>query len=79
VLYEGEPKAIPYSHLEPIRLAAEVWAHMDVKVGEVLVWLTSLGWMVGTMMIFGTFLHGATLCLFNGSHFQRGLGEFVQA
>jgi acyl-coenzyme A synthetase/AMP-(fatty) acid ligase len=52
---------------------------MDVKVGDVFVWPTSLGWMVGTMMIFGTFLNGATLGLFNGSPLQRGFGEFVQA
>lgn len=74
----GEPKAVPYSHLAPIRLGAEGWAHNDVRVGDVFIWPTNLGWMVGPMLVYATFLTGGTLGLFNGSPLGRGFGEFVQ-
>ncbi|KAH7446660.1 hypothetical protein KP509_01G067300 [Ceratopteris richardii] len=74
----GEPKAIPYSHLQPIRLVEDAWAHLDVKAGDVMIFPTNLGWMVGPLLVYSCFLTGATLGLYNGSPLDRGFGEFVQ-
>ncbi|MCO5560218.1 hypothetical protein L7F22_013829 [Adiantum nelumboides] len=74
----GEPKAVPYSHVQPIRLGAEAWAHLDVRAGDVFIWPTNLGWLVGPMLLYACLLTGATLGIFNGSPLDRGFGEFVQ-
>ena len=39
----GEPKAIPWSHVAPIRCAIDAWAHQDVRRGDVVAWPTNLG------------------------------------
>ncbi|XP_030507392.2 probable CoA ligase CCL12 [Cannabis sativa] len=74
----GEPKAIPWTQLSPIRCAAESWAHMDMQVGDVFCWPTNLGWVMGPILIFSSFLSGATLALYHGSPLGYGFGKFVQ-
>lgn len=43
----GEPKAIPWSHVTPIKCASDAFFHQDVRRGDVLAWPTNLGWMMG--------------------------------
>ncbi|KAF3444409.1 hypothetical protein FNV43_RR14101 [Rhamnella rubrinervis] len=74
----GEPKAIPWTQLSPIRCAAESWAHTDLKAGEVYCWPTNLGWVMGPSILYGCFLTGATLALYHGSPLGHGFGKFVQ-
>ncbi|KAF3782449.1 putative acyl-activating enzyme 18 [Nymphaea thermarum] len=74
----GDPKAIPWTQLSPIRCAADSWAHIDTKVGDVACWPTNLGWVMGPIMLFSCFLSGATLALYNGSPLGHGFGKFVQ-
>ncbi|XP_059429512.1 probable CoA ligase CCL12 isoform X1 [Corylus avellana] len=74
----GEPKAIPWTQLSPIRGAADSWAHIDVQAGDVFCWPTNLGWVMGPASIYSCFLSGATLALYHGSPLGRGFGKFVQ-
>ena len=74
----GDPKAVPWTQLSPIQTTADLWAHFDARVGDVVCWPTSLGWMVGPVLVFGCFLSGATLALYHGSPLGRGFGKFVQ-
>lgn len=74
----GEPKAIPWTHHTPLRCAADSWAHLDVRRGDVICWPTNLGWIVGPMILYSALLNGATLALYNGSPLGRGFGKFVQ-
>ncbi|KAL7203019.1 hypothetical protein ACSBR1_034465 [Camellia fascicularis] len=74
----GDPKAIPWTQLSPIRCAADSWAHVDVQSGDVLCWPTNLGWVMGPILLYSCFLTGATLALYNGSPLGRGFGKFVQ-
>ncbi|KAK9674342.1 hypothetical protein RND81_12G226600 [Saponaria officinalis] len=74
----GEPKAIPWTQLSPIRAAADSWAHMDVQAGDVMCWPTNLGWVVGPIVLYGCFLTGATLALYHGSPLGRDFGKFIQ-
>ncbi|KAL4611976.1 hypothetical protein ACB092_08G164700 [Castanea dentata] len=74
----GEPKAIPWTQLSPIRCAADSWAHIDVQVGDVFCWPTNLGWVMGPILLYSCFLSGATLALYHGSPLGHGFGKFVQ-
>ncbi|KAA0040067.1 putative acyl-activating enzyme 18, peroxisomal [Cucumis melo var. makuwa] len=74
----GEPKAIPWTQLSPIRCAADSWAHMDVQAGDVFCWPTNLGWAMGPVSVYSSLLVGATLALYHGSPLGHGFGKFVQ-
>ncbi|XP_016187744.1 probable acyl-activating enzyme 18, peroxisomal isoform X1 [Arachis ipaensis] len=74
----GEPKAIPWTHLSPIRSAADGWACIDIQAGDVYCWPTNLGWVMGPTLLYSCFLTGTTLALYHGSPLGRGFGKFVQ-
>ncbi|GLU19570.1 hypothetical protein SLE2022_358150 [Rubroshorea leprosula] len=74
----GDPKAIPWTQLSPIRSASDGWAHIDIGVGDVYCWPTNLGWVMGPILLFSAFLSGATLALYHGSPLGRSFGKFVQ-
>lgn len=74
----GDPKAIGWTHLSPIRCSQDGWAHVDIQEGDVYCWPTNLGWVMGPILLYSTFLCGATLALFHGSPLSRGFGKFVQ-
>ncbi|QCD84441.1 acetyl-CoA synthetase [Vigna unguiculata] len=74
----GDPKAIPWTQLSPIRSAADGWAFVDIQPGDVYCWPTNLGWVMGPTLIYSCFLSGATLALYHGSPLGHGFGKFVQ-
>ncbi|CAN6297380.1 unnamed protein product [Urochloa humidicola] len=74
----GEPKAIPWTQLAPIRCAADTWAHLDVRPQDIGCWPTNLGWVMGPIILYSCFLNGATLALYHGSPLGRGFCKFVQ-
>ncbi|KAL2486073.1 putative acyl-activating enzyme 18 [Abeliophyllum distichum] len=74
----GDPKAIPWTHLSPIRCAADGWIHTDLQAGDIFCWPTNLGWVVGPILLYSCFLTGATLALYHGSPLGRGFGRFIQ-
>eukprot|EP00850_Spirogloea_muscicola_P021239 SM000241S08528 [mRNA] locus=s241:108591:114170:- [translate_table: standard] len=74
----GAPKAIPWTHLTPLKAAADAWAHHDLKAGDVVAWPTSLGWMMGPWLIVAVLYNGATIALYNGSPVTRGFAKFVR-
>ncbi|KAI8464379.1 MAG: hypothetical protein J3K34DRAFT_388561 [Monoraphidium minutum] len=75
----GEPKAIPWSHVTPLRCAADGWAHQDVRPGSVVAWPTNLGWMMGPWLVYASLLNGGTMALYQGAPLGRDFGEFVEA
>ncbi|CAL5214128.1 unnamed protein product [Lathyrus oleraceus] len=74
----GDPKAIPWTQLSPIRCAADGWAFVDTQPGDVYCWPTNLGWVMGPTLMYSCFLSGATLALYHGSPLGHGFGKFVQ-
>ncbi|GAB4856125.1 Probable CoA ligase ccl12 [Ancistrocladus abbreviatus] len=74
----GDPKAIPWTQVSPIRSVADSWAHMDIQLGDIFCWPTNLGWVMGPVVLYSCFLTGATLALYHGSPLVRGFGKFVQ-
>ncbi|KAK3133234.1 hypothetical protein QOZ80_6AG0534070 [Eleusine coracana subsp. coracana] len=74
----GEPKAIPWSHISPLKSAADGWCHMDIRKGDVVAWPTNLGWMMGPWLVYASLLNGASMALYNGSPNSSGFAKFVQ-
>lgn len=74
----GEPKAIPWTHLTPLKAAADAWAHHDIRAGDVVSWPTNLGWMMGPWLIYAAFFNNACIALYNGSPLGHGFVKFVQ-
>ncbi|HCP48136.1 MAG TPA: AMP-dependent synthetase [Deltaproteobacteria bacterium] len=74
----GEPKAIPWTHITPIKAAADGWAHHDIRPGDVVAWPTNLGWMMGPWLIYAALLNDAAIALFQGAPTGVAFARFVQ-
>jgi acetyl-CoA synthetase len=74
----GKPKAIPWTHITPIKAAGDAWAHHDVQPQEMIVWPTNLGWMMGPWLIYAGLLNGAAIGLFEGSPLGLEFGQFIE-
>jgi acetyl-CoA synthetase len=74
----GEPKAISWTQTTPIKCAADAHFHQNIQRGEVLVWPTNLGWMMGPWLIFASLLNKATMGLYYGAPASPEFCRFVQ-
>jgi acetyl-CoA synthetase len=74
----GDPKAIPWMHTTPIKCAADGLFHQDIRPGDVVVWPTNLGWMMGPWLIFASLIHRATIGLFEDVTQAAEFGSFVE-
>ena len=73
-----EPKAIPWTHLTPIKCASDAYYHHDVHPDDVVTWTTSMGWMMGPWAIFAALINQGTLALYTGLAAGASYGHFVQ-
>ena len=74
----GDPKAIPWTHLSPIKAAMDGHYHQDIHPGDVVAWPTNLGWMMGPWLIFASLINGAAIALYDGAPMESGFGRFVE-
>ena len=74
----GEPKAIPWTQTTPLKCAADAHFHQDIHPGDVLVWPTNIGWMMGPWLIFASLLNKAAMGLYYGAPTGRDFARFVQ-
>ena len=63
----GEPKAIPWNHLTPIKSAMDGHYHQDIHSDDVTTWPTNIGWMMGPWLIYATLVNGACMALYPGA------------
>ena len=64
----GRPKGAVHVHGGfPIKGAQDLAHCFDVQAGDVLFWLTDIGWMMGPWAISGALMLGATLLLYEGT------------
>ena len=64
----GKPKGAVHTHAGVLVVTAkEVGYHLDVRPGDVMFWLTDIGWMMGPWEIIGTLFHGGTVVLMEGA------------
>ena len=74
----GEPKAIPWNHVTPIKGASDGYYHHDIQKNDVVCWPTNLGWMMGPWLIFAALVNKASIALYYGAPLGEGFGRFVQ-
>ncbi|MGB0653444.1 MAG: AMP-binding protein [Thermoplasmatota archaeon] len=74
----GDPKAIPWTHLTPIKAAADGHLHQDIHPEDVVAWPTNIGWMMGPWLIYATFVNQATMALFEGAPNTPAFTRFVK-
>ncbi|KFK27630.1 hypothetical protein AALP_AA8G408100 [Arabis alpina] len=74
----GDPKAIPWTNITPLKAAADAWCHLDVQRGDIVAWPTNLGWMMGPWLVYASLINGACMALYNGSPLGPAFAKFVQ-
>lgn len=74
----GAPKAIPWTHITPIKCASDGYYHHNIQRGDVVCWPTNLGWMMGPWLIFASLINKATIALNYGAPMGASFGSFVQ-
>ena len=74
----GDPKAIPWTNISPLKSAADAWCHLDAHQGDVVAWPTNLGWMMGPWLVYASLINGACMALYNGSPLGPAFAKFVQ-
>ncbi|MFQ5554586.1 MAG: AMP-binding protein [Acidimicrobiia bacterium] len=73
----GEPKAIPWSQLTPLKAAMDAHFHQDVHPDDTLAWPTNLGWMMGPWLIYAAMLNGAAFAVHDDQPTDAAFGRFV--
>lgn len=64
----GKPKGAVHTHCGfPIKAAQDMAFGTDVHRGDVVYWMTDMGWMMGPWLVFGTLLLGASMFLYDGA------------
>ncbi len=64
----GAPKGAVHTHCGfPVKAAQDMHHPMDVGPGDVVWWMSDMGWMMGPWLVFGALLNGATMVLFDGA------------
>jgi len=74
----GEPKVIPWSHTTAIKCGADGHFHQNLQPGDVAVWPTNIGWMMGPWLIFSSLMNRAAMGLYQGAPMGRDFGLFLQ-
>ncbi len=74
----GTPKAIPWTHVTPLKCGMDAHFHHDVHREDVVSWPTSIGWMMGPWLIYASLLNRATMALYSGVPTDAGFPRFVR-
>ena len=73
----GDPKAIPWSQLTPVKAAMDGHFHHDIHPEDVVAWPTNLGWMMGPWLIYASLVNGAAMALHDDAPTGRDFADFV--
>ncbi len=74
----GTPKAIPWTHVTPLKCGMDAHFHHDVHAADVVSWPTSIGWMMGPWLIYASLLNRATMALYEGAPTDAAFPRFVR-
>ncbi|MCU0303561.1 MAG: AMP-binding protein [Thermoanaerobaculales bacterium] len=74
----GDPKAIPWTHLTPLKCAADGWLHQDIGPGSVVCWPTNIGWMMGPWLVYASLVNRGCMALYEGLPGGPGFARFVE-
>lgn len=75
----GKPKACVHTHGGfPIKAAADIYFHFDLKERQTLMWITDMGWMMGPWLVIGGLLLKGKIGIFEGYPEISSLIKFVE-
>ena len=64
----GKPKGAQHTHCGfPVKAAQDMAFGTDVHSGDVIYWMTDMGWMMGPWLVFGALILGSTLFIYDGA------------
>ncbi|MCB9444459.1 MAG: AMP-binding protein [Ardenticatenaceae bacterium] len=64
----GKPKGAVHTHCGfPIKAAQDMAFGTDVRSGDLIYWMTDMGWMMGPWLVFGALLLGAAFFIYDGA------------
>lgn len=64
----GRPKGAVHTHCGfPVKAAQDMAFGTDLHPGQVLYWMTDMGWMMGPWLVFGSLLLGSTFLIYDGA------------
>jgi acetyl-CoA synthetase len=64
----GLPKGTVHTHCGfPVKAAQDMAFGTDVHRGDVIYWMSDMGWMMGPWLVFGATLLGATFFIYDGA------------
>jgi len=64
----GRPKGAVHTHCGfPVKAAQDMAFGTDVQPGDVIYWMTDMGWMMGPWLVLGATLLGATFLVYDGA------------
>jgi acetyl-CoA synthetase len=64
----GKPKGAVHTHCGfPVKAAQDMAFGTDVHPGDVIYWMSDMGWMMGPWLVFGATLLGATCFIYDGA------------
>ncbi len=64
----GKPKGAVHTHCGfPVKSAQDMAFGTDLHPGELLYWMTDMGWMMGPWLVFGSLLLGGTFFMYDGA------------
>jgi acetyl-CoA synthetase len=65
----GRPKGAVHTHCGfPIKAAQDMAFGVDLHPGDLIYWVTDMGWMMGPWLVFGSLLLGGSMFLYDGAH-----------
>jgi len=74
----GSPKAIPWTHINPIKAITDFYLYQDTKEYSINTWTTGTGWVMGPILMYGSLANNATMAIYNGAYTNKEFGKFVQ-
>jgi acetyl-CoA synthetase len=64
----GKPKGAVHTHCGfPVKAAQDMAFGTDLHPGDVIHWVTDMGWMMGPWLTFGALIQGGTIFLYDGA------------
>ena len=64
----GRPKGAVHTHCGfPVKAAQDMCFGTDVHAGDMVYWMTDMGWMMGPWLVIGSCLLGATFLVYEGA------------
>ncbi len=64
----GRPKGAVHTHCGfPVKAAQDMAFGTDLHPGQIIYWVTDMGWMMGPWLVFGTLLLHGTMLIYDGA------------